>query len=67
MEVNKVKAIKSNMIDQIGTNNRSILHCTKCDGEYSANAGDYWDTPDNHVFKCCGRIMEIVTKHTVYR
>lgn len=58
-----MKAIKKNMIDQIVTNDTKILHCPECGAEYSGNAGDYWNLPDNYVFHCeCGAEMELVNK-----
>ena len=63
-----MRAIKSNMIDQIGTplSGRQILRCPECGDEFSGNAGDYWDLPDDHVFTCehCKLVMELVVKHT---
>lgn len=58
-----MKATKGNMKDQILTNDDKILHCLACDAEYSGNAGDYWDLPDDYEFTCqCGGEMELVTK-----
>lgn len=53
--------------DQIGTDGpRSILLCRVCGGEYSANAGDYWNTKPQHILKCCGEPMDHVIKKTIY-
>ena len=60
-----MKAIKKNMVDQILTSDKKILHCTICGAEYSGNAGDYWNLPDNYVFTCCDNEMELVIKNTV--
>lgn len=58
-----MKAIKSNMKDQILTKDRKILYCPACDMEYSGNAGDYFLVPDIHIFHCeCGEEMELVEK-----
>ena len=61
-----MKAIKSNMKDQILTGDRKILHCPECDAEFSGNAGDYFMHPDDYIFYCinlgCGAEMELVTK-----
>lgn len=59
-----MQAIKSNMKDQILTSDRKILHCPNCQVEYSGNAGDYWDRPDNYLFYCpdCDEEMELVEK-----
>ena len=59
-----MKAIKSNMKDQILTDDKKILYCSSCNAEYSGNAGDYFMYPDDHVFHCkrCGVEMELVTK-----
>ena len=59
-----MRAIKRNMKDQILTGDNKILHCPECDAEYSGNARDYWDYPDDHVFTCdeCKVEMELVNK-----
>ena len=58
-----MRALKSNMKDQILTDDRKILHCKSCDAEFSGNAGDYWNYPDDHEFVCpCGGEMELVNK-----
>lgn len=64
-----MKAIKSNMKDQILTDDKKILHCLGCDSEYSGNAGDYFMAPDDYVFHCgrCGCEMELVTKVTTIK
>jgi len=53
------------MKDHILDHDRRILHCVGCDGEWSGNADDYWDVPDDHVFTCseCGIELELVEKH----
>ena len=60
-----MKAIKKNMVDQILTSDNKILYCEICGAEYSGNAGDYWNVPDNYVFTCCDTAMQLVTKKTV--
>jgi len=67
-----MRAIKGNMKDQIITNDSKILHCPSCGAEYSGNAGDYWDLPDDHVFicenrHCFGVEMELVNKVVTVR
>ena len=59
-----MRAIKSNMKDQILTDDDHILHCPECGAEYSGNAGDYWYLPDDYVFYCdeCSVEMELVRK-----
>ena len=60
-----MRAIKSNMGDQIlGRGDYRILHCPECNGEWSGNAGDYFQFPADHVFKCedCGCELELVRK-----
>lgn len=44
-----------------------FLYCTKCGAEYSANAGDYWNSPDDHKFRCCRRNMVLVVRETRLR
>lgn len=61
-----MKAIKKNLKEQTGTNDRSFMYCVICGRESSANAGDYWDLPDEYEFLCCDAIMQIVTKETIY-
>jgi len=57
-----MKAIKSNMKDQILTDDKKILYCSKCGVEYSGNSGDYWNYPKDYVFTCnlCGIELELV-------
>jgi len=63
----KTRITVADLKDQINTPYpRAFLKCLHCGAEYSANAGDYWDRPLNHVFKCCGRNMRRVTESTVY-
>lgn len=62
-----MKAIKSNMYDHTGLYGpHPVMYCRDCLKEQSANAGDYWDTPSNHQFKCCGQTMEIVYRVMKY-
>lgn len=59
-----MKAVKSNMKDQILTKDRKILHCSTCGLECSGNLGDYFHLPAGYVFTCeCGAEMELVEKH----
>jgi hypothetical protein len=64
-----MQAIKQNLRDQILTSDRKILHCPICDGEWSGNAGDYWNVPENHIFTCpnCECELELVEKIIQYR
>jgi len=59
-----MKAIKKNMTDPIFAGITRILHCIVCGGEWSGDAGDYWDYPDDYVFTCsvCGAELELVEK-----
>ena len=43
-----------------------LLYCEHCGAEESANPGDYWSTPGDHAFRCCGRPMRLVHKHTTF-
>jgi len=53
--------------DQIGTAGpHPILYCPKCGAEFSANAGDYFMSRPDRVFKHCGRLMLLVVKRTVF-
>ncbi len=60
-----MKAIKKNLKDGILDESWSgvSMCCTKCGAEYSANSGDYWNVPDDHKFKCCGRTMILARKN----
>ena len=62
------KQIKvSDLKEQIGTPHpRALLKCFVCGNEFSANRGDYFMAPHNHVFKCCGQNMALVTKRVVF-
>lgn len=65
-----MKAIKRNMVDQIlNPKDKKILYCPGCNTEFSGDAGDYWNCPDDHVFTCasCESEMELVTKQTIVR
>lgn len=35
-----------------------------CQGEYSANAGDYFAASPDTVLKCCGKSMRLVRRET---
>jgi len=63
-----MKAIrKLDLKDQTGTRGpRPFFLCPKCGNEYSANRGDYFNVPDNHVFKCCGVNSRLVTARRVF-
>lgn len=62
-----MRAITIGMLkDQILTDNKSMLYCRKCGGEYSANSGDYFMTRADYVFKCCGVNLMLATKRTVF-
>jgi hypothetical protein len=50
-------AIKKNLKDD----NKAVMYCEICHSEYSATAGDYWNYPDEHEFKCCGKVMQLGT------
>ena len=57
----------SDLKDQVGKPSpHPILYCKVCGSEYSANAGDYFNHPSTHVFKCCRRNMVLVNKTTTY-
>lgn len=53
--------------NQIGTlEPRPLLYCSRCGSEISANKGDYFMASDSDVFRCCGRLMRLVFKRTIY-
>jgi hypothetical protein len=44
-----------------------FLMCTgECGCTFSANSGDYFLYPKEHVFTCCGDPMSLMTKRVVY-
>ena len=52
----KVKDLR----DQIGTKGpREVIYCPNCRIRYSANRGDYFNSPPKHVFTHCGRNMRL--------
>jgi len=57
-------ATRGEMKDHILDGDRRILHCPNCGGEWSGNAGDYWDLPNDYIFHCvdCGVGLELVNK-----
>ena len=58
----KVKDLKN----QTGVSGpHPFLYCLICGSEFSANAGDYWDTKPEHVFRCCEDDMLLVTAQRV--
>lgn len=42
---------------------RAVLHCYQCGCDYSANRGDYFALPGDHVFTCCGEPMTHAVRH----
>lgn len=62
------KQIKvSDLKEQIGTPYpRALLKCFHCGSENSAHRGDYFMARPDHVFKCCGQNMALVTKRVVF-
>ena len=41
----------ADLTDQTGTNGL-VLYCPKCECSWSANSGDYFQAPLDHVFRC---------------
>ena len=58
------RAIKvSDLQDQTGKSGpHPFLYCEVCDAEFSANKGDYFMHPDDHVFEHCGERMRLVRR-----
>jgi hypothetical protein len=50
------------LADHCFTEERSneVLYCEICENLFSANKGDYWNLPENYVFKCCDCEMLLV-------
>jgi hypothetical protein len=58
----------SDLHDQTRYNGpRSILRCSVCGTEASANKGDYFQLPETHVFRCCNMPMARVVKETRWK
>lgn len=36
------------------------MYCVECNSKFSANPGDYFATPDDHVFKHCGEPVSLI-------
>ena len=55
------------MEDQILTDDKKILYCPICFGEYSGNAGDYWNYKPDYIFMCptCNVELQLVTKKII--
>lgn len=55
--------------DQSGPGPHPVLYCVHCGDEYSANKGDYFDTPEDEVMTCptCEEPMQLVVKTTTFR
>jgi len=43
---------------------RPFLCCLECGAHFSANADDYWDVADDHVFTHCDKPMNLATEKT---
>ena len=43
-----------------------ILVCRVCSQENSANAGDYFNMVEHHIFTHCGEEMELAMRRIVY-
>lgn len=54
-------AVKRNLKDGILHKEYAgrVMYCKVCGAQYSANRGDYWDTPEEYVFKCCDKPMHL--------
>jgi hypothetical protein len=52
--------------DLLGMTISPFLYCEICGGQYSANAGDYWDRPKDQVMACCGEPMRLVVKQVKF-
>lgn len=42
-----------------------VLYCAECGADYSANPGDYWNTPESHIFECCGEPLILAFKRSM--
>ena len=45
---------------------RPCLHCASCGNSYSAHKGDYFMADQEHVFRCCGRPMQLGVRRVVF-
>ena len=57
----------SDLTDQTWANNRTVLYCDCCGARASANKGDYFNLPNEHVFRCCNGPMRLAIPITYYR
>lgn len=61
-----MKVRVSDLQNQTGTPYpRPELHCSRCGESYSADRSDYFMSRPDRVFTCCGRPMQLVTRHEV--
>jgi len=44
-----------------------MLYCPLCQGQYSADPGDYWSVNPDLILECCETPMRLVWRETVYR
>ncbi len=60
-------ATKANLVDQTGMAVRSVMRCSVCGEEFSANRGDYFMVPEDHVFKHHEQPMFLVVPSRRFR
>lgn len=57
----------SDLKDQISNvGPHPFLYCFQCNSSYSANKGDYFMHPSDHIFTCCGENMKLCTSRVVF-
>lgn len=67
MKKKQVKVTVADLTDHIGlVGKRPFLFCARCGVEESGNRADYFMAKPEHVFRCCGLNMSLMTKETVY-
>lgn len=57
----KVKHLKRQTI-----NSTTVLLCTNCYGEYSADSRDYFLADQEDDLKCCQKSLVLVNKQIIY-
>ncbi len=51
-----MKAQVKNLKDAILDNDTKVMYCPVHKVPYSANKGDYWNYPEEHIFYCQDRL-----------
>ncbi len=67
MSLKMVRATRVTLLDLKKNLRKGMnLYCTICTNTYSANASDYWNLNDGHIFKCCNQNMILGNKYNIF-